>query len=495
MVKHIKGLEKHLLFRASFYMEYRDPFLNLSPLDHRYWAANKQLFDNLSQTLSEKAAVRYLVRAESSLLRAHIRNSFNNDESLLQAVDDLETAVTPEEVAAEEEITNHNIRALVNVIQRYLPSDLVPWVHLGATSVDILDTAMSMRIRDALRDTILPLLLDLLDVLIVKTVEEAETPQVGRTHGQLAVPITYGFALAEYVSRLGQSIIELEMRSRNLRGKLAGAVGAYNATSLIVKTPEAMEEEYLSNLGLEKADYANQIVEPEHLLRLLLEMNVTFGILANLADDCRHLQRSEIGEVVESFGKGQVGSSTMPQKRNPWNSEHVKSLWKAFAPRVMSFYMDQISEHQRDLTNSASSRFITDYIAGFAAATARMKKVMEALHVRKDRMLENLSGLGDGVLAEPTYILLALCGYGDAHEVVRKATLEADESGRSLKEVLKQDNSQAWEALSSRLQSVLGVSSEDFYADPASYSGIASKRARDIASKYESISKTIREEL
>ncbi len=476
-------------------MEYRDPFLNLSPLDHRYWAANKNLFDNLSKTLSEKAAVGYLVRAESSLLKAHIKNSLNNDERFLKAVEALETSVTPEEVAAEEEITHHNIRALVNVIQKYLPPDLAPWVHLGATSVDILDTAMSMRIRDALRGTILPLLLDLLDVLIKKTFEEAETPQVGRTHGQLAVPITYGFALAEYVSRLGQSIIELENRSRNLRGKLAGAVGAYNATSIITADPESMEKEYLDTLGLQKADYANQIVEPEHLLRLLLEMNVTFGILANLADDCRHLQRSEIGEVVESFGKGQVGSSTMPQKRNPWNSEHVKSLWKAFCPRVMSFYMDQISEHQRDLTNSASSRFITDYIAGFAAAAARMKKVMEALVVRKEQMLENLSGLGDGVLAEPTYILLALSGYGDAHEIVRNATLEADGSGRSLKDVFKDEHPREWEAISNRLNAVLRVSAEDFYADPKSYSGLASKRARDIASKYQSISKTIREEL
>ena len=79
------------------------------------------------------------------------------------------------------------------------------------------------------------------------------------------------------------------------------------------------------------------MVEPEHLLRLLLELNAAFGVIANLADDLRNLQRTEIGEVREAFGSEQVGSSTMPQKRNPWNSEHVKSLWKAFSPRVLTF--------------------------------------------------------------------------------------------------------------------------------------------------------------
>lgn len=476
-------------------MEHRDPFLNISPLDHRYWDANKDLFNSLSETLSEKAAVRYLVKAEVSLLRVHVKDHFNNRPELLAVLGELEILVSPEEVAAEEEITRHNIRALVNVIQSYVPGELKPWVHLGATSVDILDTAMAMRIRDAMRGTVIPLLLDLLDSLIKITSSEADTAQVGRTHGQLAVPITFGFAMAEYVSRLGQSVLEIEKKSGNLRGKLAGAVGAYNATSLLSSNPENLEDEYLAALGLKSAEYANQIVEPEHLLRLLLEVNVAFGIIANLADDLRQLQRSEIGEVTESFGQGQVGSSTMPQKRNPWNSEHVKSLWKAFAPRVMSFYMDQISEHQRDLTNSASGRFVTDYIAGFAAAAARMKKVVDGLAVLNDKMNENLSGLGDGILAEPTYILLALSGHGDAHEIVRKATLESDSSGRPLKQVLKEDHPDIWKALSDRLESILGISAESFYGNPASYRGLASKRARDLAERYSRISGTIRKEV
>ena len=474
-------------------MQPRDPFLNLSPLDHRYWQANADLFEALAETLSERAAVRYLVRAEAALLTVHIRRSLKGRQDFLDAAAQLEERVSPEETAREEETTRHNIRALVNVIQNCLPEELAPWVHLGATSVDILDTAMAMRIRDALRGTVIPLLLDLLDALIALTREHADTPQAGRTHGQMAVPITFGFATAEYVSRLGQSIERIHRLSGALKGKLAGAVGAYNALSLITDDPEGFEAEYLGLLGLTRADYANQIVEPEHLLRLLLEINIAFGVIANLADDLRHLQRSEIAEAAESFGEGQVGSSTMPQKRNPWNSEHVKSLWKAFSPRAATFFMDQISEHQRDLSNSASGRFVTDYIAGFAAAAARIKAVVKDLRVNSKQMAHNLRRLGGGVTAEPTYILLALSGRGDAHEAVRGAALQADSSGRPLADVLREDR-ELWGVISTRLEAALGVSAEAFYADPSLYKGIAAQRALALADKYSGLRQSLKAE-
>lgn len=474
-------------------MDMRDPFLNLSPLDHRYWQANRMLFEALSETLSEKAAVRYCVRCETALLKAHIHSHFDDDPALLTSISSLEETITPEEVNKEEEVTQHNIRALVNVIQRHVPKKLAPWVHLGATSVDILDTSMAMRIRDAMMGTVLPLVFNLLDSLIVLSDRNADIPQVGRTHGQLAVPITFGFAIAEYVSRIGQSMIRLCHLSRSLRGKLAGAVGAYNAASLITGSPQKLEKDFLDELGLKPADYANQIVEPEHLLRLLLEMNVCFGIIANLADDLRHLQRSEIAEVHETFGSGQVGSSTMPQKRNPWNCEHVKSLWKAFSPRIMSFYMDQISEHQRDLSNSASGRFITDYIAGFSAAISRMKQVIDGLKISRERMQVNLSSLGDSVLAEPTYILLALSGYADAHEIVRRTTLEADSSGHSMKDILSKDSA-IWEALDMKLREVLGMNAGEFYSTPAAYNGIAEEKTRQITHKYRQILADVRKD-
>jgi adenylosuccinate lyase len=312
---------------------------------------------------------------------------------------------------------------------------------------------------------------------------EAETPQIGRTHGQHAVPLTFGFSLAEYVARLGKSAVRMADKAAGLRGKLAGAVGAYNATSLLVKDPEGLEKEFLGKLGLLPSEHSTQLVEPEYLLQLLLEMNTAFGIMANLADDLRGLQRSEIGEVREEFAAAQVGSSTMPQKRNPWNSEHVKSLWKTFSPRVVTFFMDQISEHQRDLTNSASSRFVMDYIAGVALAADRMTSVIRSLVVDRNRMAENLARSGDMIFSEPVYVLVALAGETDAHERVRAATLRAERTGARLTEVLRED-AELWEVLSRQLAATRGVDAADFFSHPASYSGIAAERARSIADTY-----------
>jgi adenylosuccinate lyase len=407
-------------------------------------------------------------------------------------LDEVAANIDPQEVNDEEEKTQHNIRALVNVLKRKVDEDIAPLIHLGATSVDILDTALSMRMRDVTQNVVLPELKALELALCNIAEREAETPQVGRTHGQHAVPITFGWSIAEFVSRLGKSILRIEELSKQLKGKLAGPVGAYNGPSMIVKDPEDLEKRYLAYVGLEPSEYSNQLVEPEYLLRLLLEFNVAFGIIANLADDLRNLQRSEIGEVFEYFSSTQVGSSTMPQKRNPWNSEHVKSLWKAMSPRVMTFYMDQISEHQRDLTNSASQRFIADYTAGFTMAVNRMKKIISGLQADRESMEKNLENAGGkvkgGVLAEPAYILLAESGISDAHEVIRKLTLEAETSGKTLYEVLL-NNKDTLDRITAQLEKLGVKDAETFFQNPARYHGLAAEKSRRLAKKYAELMK------
>ncbi|HAK45788.1 MAG TPA: adenylosuccinate lyase [Spirochaeta sp.] len=464
-------------------MEDKSIFRNISPLDHRYYLSNKAVFDDLADYISEEASIMYCIKAESALLKSHMSLQGDKYGSLFKTVDSLTDSIEPEEVYAEEEKTQHNIRALVNIMKAKVPDELKPFIHLGATSVDILDTASSMKYRDAVRNVILPQLIKLEKQLAEIAGNEACTPQVGRTHGQHAVPITLGFALSEYVSRLGKSIIEIERLSKDLRGKLAGAVGSYNSTSLIVKDPFALEEKYLEYLGLEASEHSTQMVEPEYLLRLLTEINTAFGIIANLADDLRNLQRSEISELREMFTATQVGSSTMPQKRNPWNSEHVKSLWKAFSPRVITFFMDQISEHQRDLSNSASTRFIADYLAGFTAAVVRMIKITGTLYVDKERLSRNLSFTGDLVLAEAAYILLSCAGEPDAHEVIRKATLKCEENNSTLAVELPKDP-ETWNMISSQLMETAGIDAFEFFSKPELYRGKSAQKAEMISEKY-----------
>ncbi|MDR2509624.1 MAG: adenylosuccinate lyase [Spirochaetaceae bacterium] len=470
----------------------RSIFQNISPLDHRYSVSESEMFSALSKYLSEEASVNACARAETALVKAHLETRGLLTDALEAELDSSLSGLEVDDVYAEEEKTRHNIRALVNVMKKLVPKETAHLVHLGATSVDILDSAQSWRIRGAVNDVILPALVKLEDRLCGLALREAGTPQVARTHGQHAVPITLGFMFSGFASRLGKSIIEIRARAGGLRGKLSGAAGAYNATSMMYSDPEELERRYLARLGLEASEHSTQLVEPEYLLRLLLEVNTAFGIIAHLADDLRNLQRSEIGELREGFAETQVGSSTMPQKRNPWNSEHVKSLWKAFMPRVTTFFMDQISEHQRDLTNSASSRFIAEYLAGFALAVSRMSSVLETLGVDRTRLCENLAAgsIPGGLLAESAYILLAESGQSDAHEIVRRITLEAETQKISFASALKEepDTLNAIEAVMRKLNIISeGETAGDFFEHPERYRGLAAKKARRIAEKYRSL--------
>jgi len=450
----------------------RDIFQNISPLDARYYKSNGELIDELSEYLSESSVIRYEAAVETALIIIMERYGIVPEGSG-QEIKKAFRAVTPEEVYEEEAKTHHNIRALVNVMQRYVPDSLAPYIHLSATSEDITGTAYAMRVRDAFYRVVMPKCTALLQVLIDIALREADTVQIGRTHGQHAVPVTVGYLFSGYSDRFGGRLTKVVEALGELRGKVSGAVGAYNASSLFIEDPRKFEEDVLVELGLRPANFSSQIIEPEYVLDLIHAVVSAFGILANIADDMRHLQRTEIGEMGERFEKGQVGSSTMPHKRNPWNFEHVKSMWKEFVPRILTRYFDQISEHQRDLTNSASARFVVEIITAFTLAVDRLLKQLEKLVIDSNNLKKNIELTGGMFLAEPLYILLASKGFGNAHGIVKEATLRAEREGKSVFEIVEQDETLSeiakldmWKALKE---------------NPEMYTGRAAQRAREIA--------------
>lgn len=202
------------------------------------------------------------------------------------------------------------------------------------------------------------------------------------------------------------------------------------------------------------------------------------GVLANLADDMRHLQRTEIGEVGEEFQEGQIGSSTMPQKRNPINFENVKSLWKIVVGRFVTLLLDQISEHQRDLTNSASARTYGEIIAYVVSATKRLTRTMRALTVDRASLARNLDMQKGLVVAEPLYIILAAMSHPDAHEKVRLLTLQAQREMRSLREVALADPEIA------PYVRRMSIYQREILADSTLYAGIAATKARAVATRW-----------
>lgn len=400
------------------------PFDSISPIDYRYYGSNPKIFSALQPFLSENALVEYMAMAEVALIAGFAEEGICSH-AIFEEVHHAAPLVTAEEVYAEEKKIHHLVRSLVNCMARHLSSEAKKFLHLTATSHDIICTAEAMRYQECTQKILLPKLLELEKTLIHLALSEKETLQIGRTHGQHAVPITFGFALTEYVARLGDRIQEITEKAVLLRGQLSGAVGAYNAASLVVKDPVAFEKKVLAKLNLRPATHSTQIVSPEFVADYIHSIISCFGVLANLADDMRHLQRTEIGEVGEYFGDQQVGSSTMPHKKNPMHFEHVKSLYKTMMPRMMTLYLDQVSEHQRDLTNSASSRFTAEIIAGLYLAAYRLAKTMQWLTVDTEAMHKNFAMSKDVVIAEPLYVLLSLHGCPDAHETVRQLSMKA----------------------------------------------------------------------
>lgn len=426
----------------------RDIFKNISCLDHRYSLPEEQFVD-LSYYLSEEAVIRTQAAVELALVKVLAQRKICSPQ-VLQEVEEACAEITPEDVYREEMKTRHNIRALVNCIRQRVSPEARPYVHFSATSVDIMDTAAAIRYRQAAEELILPTLEKLLTTLLDLAWAERQTVQIGRTHGQHAVPITFGFALALYISRLGQQLEKIKLTANDLRGKMAGAVGAYNASSLFIDDPIQFEADVLAELGVKPSPISSQIVQPEYVTDFVHALVTTFGILANFADDMRQLQRTEIDEVGEYFAPDQVGSSTMPHKRNPINYENVKSMYKEFMPRMITLYLDQISEHQRDLTNSASGRFLVEIIAGLVLSTRRLTKVVEKMWINREKMQTNFGTTSESVIAEPLYILLAGYGHPDAHEVVRQKTLEAQAKDQTVYQLILKDEDLAeyWQRFS-----------------------------------------------
>ncbi|MHC5037687.1 MAG: lyase family protein [Planctomycetota bacterium] len=447
------------------------------PIDGRYVGAETETFREVWPYLSTQAEIRYQLRVECAILRAYGELGLL-PLSDLTSLENLEDKITTEEVYFEEEITQHNIRALVNCIQRRLPDSLKPFVHLGPTSADITDTARALQIRDFFNEVLLHRLIAFERQLIGLSEENAGTPQVGRTHGQHAIPTTFGHAMALYVSRLGNRILALEHAALNLIGKLSGAVGAYNTFSVLFpEDPQEIERRVMQQLGLRSSPtgIASQIVEPEPITDLACAVVSGFSVLANLADDLRNLMRTEIGEIGKVTHKGHVGSSTMPHKVNPKDYENVKSLWKAFMPRVLTLFADQISEHQRDLTNSASGRFLHELIAGFYYGVVRMQRAVKSLRVNREAMARNLDHSKETFIAEPLYIVSGMSGIPDAYEVMKALSERARAKGITLSGVVEEEG---WpKALSEGLRPEIMENLEAIRKDPGSYSGIAERVA------------------
>jgi adenylosuccinate lyase len=443
-----------------------------SPADYRYSVKE------LGPYLSEESFVKYKSKIEVALAKILSRRGIISQVSA-EEISKASEQVTAKEVYEEESKTGHDIIAQVEMIRKRVSDEAKTGVHRTATSYDIVDTANALRYRDAFVNVILPDMVSLEKAWIDIARTEKDTLQIGRTHLQHAEPITFGFAIAWYVSRLGRRILKVKEAVEGLEGKFSGAVGAYNASYLFVDDPEEFEREVLAEIGLNPTEISTQIVQPEPMSDLMHYVISSFTVLANWADDMRNLQRPEIGEIGQPRGKDVSRSSTMPHKANPVGLENIKSLWKATVPYMFMMYLDQISDHQRDLTNSASQRYVPQILNQFDYAVRRAARISRNLKPHVQNMLKNFKMSADKIIAEPLHLLLSAYGHPNSHEYVGKLADESYTSGKPLTEIVLNDQS-----LQSYLQKFT-PKQLDIILDPSKYLGIASQKAEKIATLWE----------
>jgi len=333
----------------------------------------------------------------------------------------------------------HDVAALVRALAEVCGSSGA-YVHLGATSSDILDTATALQLRDAL-ELIEKRLSDFEKVLMKKALRYKDTLIIGRTHGQHALPTTLGFKFTVWLREISRHIQRLrQCRERVTVGKMSGAVGTQAGLGV-----HALEIQRLvmEKLGIKPAEISTQIVQRDRYAEIVCLLAMIASTLDSFATEIRQLQRPEIGELSEPFEvKKQVGSSTMPHKRNPITCERVCGLAKIVRSLVFPALENIKTWHERDLTQSSAERFIipeacilVDYMLFL------MSSIVANLRVDEQRMRENIELTQGRVMSEAVMIALTKKGVSrqEAHELLRKLAMKSEMENKHFKKILLED--------------------------------------------------------
>ena len=280
--------------------------------------------------------------------------------------------------------TRHDVVAFTRAVSETLGEER-KWVHYGLTSSDVVDTAWSYRITKA--NALITSALDaLLAALRVRALEHKYTLMMGRTHGVHAEPTSFGLKLALYFDEMNRNKARLAEAAEGIRvGKISGAVGTFAHIS-----PE-IEHHVCASLGLKPAPISTQVLQRDLHAHYLSTLALIGASLEKIAVEIRGLQKSEVREVEEAFGKGQKGSSAMPHKRNPVGSENITGCARLLRGYMVSAYENVALWHERDISHSAVERvIIPDATTIVHYALHRMTRLIAELRVYDDHMRQNM---------------------------------------------------------------------------------------------------------
>ncbi len=438
----------------------------IHPIEFRYNTKE------MRELFTEEAKLQNWLDVEAALARAHAELG-NIPKS---AADEIAKKANLDFVKLErmkeiEKEIHHDIMAMVRALDEQCAGEAGNYIHYGATSYDIVDTALALQLKKAL-NIMQHRVIELLKLLLNLCEAHKETVCIGRTHGQHAIPTTFGMKFAVWAAELGRNLTRLrEAQNRCLRGKMSGAVGTM--ASFGDKGFE-IQDLVMKNLGLAPVLIANQVVQRDVHAEIIVLLNFMASTADKIAREIRNLQRTEIGEIFEPFVKKQVGSSTMSHKRNPHKSERIVSIARRIKSGLIVVFDNISLEHERDLTNSANERIIipetfilTDYIL------AQLTSILTGLEFNYENIKRNLDLTRGQILSEKVMIELVKKGIGrqEAHEILRKSGIVSRKEGKSLKEVLTNDP---------KVNQLVTVKELDEWLDPRNYIGTAVEQVKKV---------------
>lgn len=310
------------------------------------------------------------------------------------------------------------------------------FMHIGMTSSDVVDTALS-RQATAATDLLLNELEELIAIVGRQALAHRDTLMMGRTHGMHAEPTTFGLKLAVWYDELRRHRRRLALAREDIAvGKISGAVGTHT------HVPPDLEEEVCADLGLEVAAASTQILQRDRHAFLLSVIAGIGGTLEKFATEIRHLQRSEVGEVEEPFDPGNQGSSAMPHKRNPHASERITGLARLLRGYAVTAAENNALWHERDISHSSTERVIfPDAFIVLDFMLSEMAEILDRMVVYPDRMEANLNATKGLIYSQPVMLALVDAGMDrhEAYKIVQEHAQEASHGGPELLEALKAD--------------------------------------------------------
>jgi adenylosuccinate lyase len=350
------------------------------------------------------------------------------------------TVPTPARCAEIEQTTNHDVIAFLTAFMETIPArgDDNPgrWVHYGMTSSDLLDTALGVTLGRA-TDLVLDKADRLVDVLRRRAIEHWDTVCVGRTHGIQAEPTTFGHKLAQFAFAVDRGRTRLRAaRDAVTVGSISGAVGTYSNIDPFV------EQYVCERLGIGIEPVATQVVARDRHAELLNALATLGASVEQIGLEVRHLQRTEVREAEEPFGKGQKGSSAMPHKRNPITSERICGLARILRANAGAGLENVALWHERDITHSSVERVILpDSLIAADYQLHLALRVVEGLTVFAERMRTNLEATGGLVFSSQVLLHLVDSGMArdDAYKVVQTAAMRTWETGTPFRQTLAEE--------------------------------------------------------